>query len=196
MAIRAAAIDAAQAQEAGRLQAALAEAWASSPEGLSKAAEKAIKAEFGVAITRDGAVQVRSRDGLVSLFNSGAITQRQAKAGMAYRLCFERIIVLRSCLGNAGMGGGAPYVSSNPFDGRDPKALQMAYLNARIRSIERAVGDVVVDGRELLALQAIAGQRRTVREVAGQGGHAKAAFREALVRALDAVADYLRITAH
>lgn len=157
----------------------------------------AIEAEFGVSVTHDRALpgvpfRANSRDGLLSLYRSTALAPHLLKAGLAYRLCYEAAGKgLGSGLGNAGEGGGG----SRKMTGlaRSAAELHRAYLLIRLNQMERAVGDAMVDGRELHALRTIAGEGKTVREVVGSNSRARKATTEALVRALDAIATALRI---
>lgn len=147
----------------------------------------------GLVETGPGFVRASNRDGLVSLHKSCTLTDDQAKAGFAFRLCYEASAKgLGSSLGNAGEGGGA----SRKIVGlaRSATELHRAYLLARLNQMERAVAAVLVDGRELHALRLVAGEGKTVYELAGNSGHARDAYKAALVRALDAIARGLRIT--
>jgi hypothetical protein len=150
--------------------------------------------EVLVRFNDDGAVRVKNRDGLETLLASGAITPAQAKAGVAYRQCFEAAPRgLGSCLGRAGEGAGGGVLGSF---GRSAAELRRAYLVARLGQLERAVTDVAVDGRELHALRAVAGEGMSISAYAGRGGQARDQARQALARALDAIATLLRIAGH
>jgi len=148
---------------------------------------------------------VRGRDGLEALHRTGALTDVQAKAGLAYRYCFENLPQgLGSSLGSVDEGRvtrdwtrldlgfnheGKLIHTLSSF------GLHRAYVSVRLEQIERAVIAASVDGRELAALRAIAGAGESVRDLAGSGGHAKAAYRRALARALQVAAEVLRIAA-
>lgn len=148
---------------------------------------------------------IRGRDGLVALHESGALTDLQAKAGLAYRYCYENVPQgLGSSLGNLDGGrGGRDWTRLDLAINEDGKlihtlsafGLHRAYVSLRLEQIERAVIAAAVDGRELDALRAIAGAGDSVRDLAGSGGHAKAAYRRALARALQVTAEVLRIAA-
>lgn len=159
-------------------------------------------------------IRLQSRDGLLALHKSGALTEDQVKAGLAFRLCYELAeTALGSCLGRVGEGRGARDWSqlSIAMNAEGELALltsatdlHRAYVIARLNQIERAVygladldGQVWLtdpDGRELSALRQIAGEGSTVNSIAGTSGHARAATKAALVRALKATAGVLRIT--
>lgn len=159
-----------------------------------------VAGEFGVTDHREHGIEGRplratSRDGLIALHKSGALTAVQAKAGLAFRLSYEAGAKgLGSALGNAGMGGGSRKVKDVMDLRRSAAELHRAYLLVRLNQMERAVADELVDGRELHALRMIAGEGHTVRDVAGSSGHARAATVAALARSLDAIAKVLRIT--
>ncbi|MBW8815580.1 MAG: hypothetical protein JF588_19335 [Caulobacterales bacterium] len=150
--------------------------------------------QAGERLTRfndDGAVRVKNRDGLETLLDSGAITEVQARAGLAYRLCFEAVPRgLGSCLGRAGEGGGGMALGSLV---RSPAELKRAYLVQRLGQLERAVRAEHGEG-EVTALRAIAGECRTVLHYVGRSGHARLQATQALGRALDVIAQLLRIT--
>jgi hypothetical protein len=164
---------------------------------------------------RGGAgLRLCSRDGLLMLHRSGALTDDQVKAGLAFRLCYELAeTALGSCLGRVGEGrGGRDWSQLSVAVTAEGELalltsatdLHRAYVIARLNQIERAVygladpeGRVWLakpDGRELGALRQIAGEGLTVRNVAGGSGHARAATVAALGRALSAIASLLRIT--
>jgi hypothetical protein len=141
---------------------------------------------------RGGFIRASNRDGLASLHRSGSLTDGQAKAGLAFRLCYQASLSgLGSCLGKAGEGTGGGRISGLASSAAE---LHRAYLLARLNQMERAVGAALVDGRELHALRLIGGDGKTVHELAGNSGHARDAYKAALVRALDAIATALRIT--
>lgn len=159
-------------------------------------------------------MRLQSRDGLAALHKSGALTDIQVKAGLAYRLCYEiGEQALGSCLGRVGEGRGARDWSqlsiAKTAEGelsliRSAADLQRAYAVARLNQMERAVfgladidGRVWVaqpDGHELGALRQVAGEGSTINSLCGSSGHARAVTKAALLRALDAIAGVLRIT--
>lgn len=155
------------------------------------------KAEVEVELVRANDLpgvpfRVSGRDGLVSLHRSRALSDLQLKAGLAFRLSYEASSAgVGSCLGRAGEGGGSRKLAAL---GRSAAELHRAYLLARLNQMERAVAGAMVDGRELHALRMIAGEGRTVYELAGKSGHSRDAYKGALGRALDAVVEALRIT--
>ncbi|WP_374572556.1 hypothetical protein [Phenylobacterium sp.] len=124
-------------------------------------------------------LRIRNHDGLKTLYGAGAITVGQYHAGLAYRIAYEREREgLKSCLANAG---------ANVDGGKaDPAMLQTLYLSARLNHFDRFVLEARVDGRELFVLQKVAGEGLTISQLAASGS-ARTAYREALIRALDAV---------
>ncbi|EDX81456.1 hypothetical protein BBAL3_2613 [Brevundimonas sp. BAL3] len=130
-----------------------------------------------------GPVRLKSRDGLVSLHTSGSLDDDEVRAGLAYRMCWEAASAgLKSSMANGErVSGGAR---------GDALDIKRAYLMARLNQMERAVGAIMQDGRELLALRLIAGEGRTLTSLAS-GGNAKVAQLAALRRALAAVASVL-----
>lgn len=117
----------------------------------------------------DGARRIKTRDGLASLQEGGAITEQEAKDGMAYRLLFEQ----------AGKGAGLgsqledrPKSVRSSSHGAVAHGLLRAYVGVRLTGIETAVGHADASGRALAALRAVAGEGRTVRSL-GQGGDVK-----------------------
>lgn len=145
-----------------------------------------------VSLDRAGHIRANNRDGIAQLFRSGGLTEAQTKAALAFRHCYEASKAsLKSCLGKAGEGGGGRRIAGLT---RSAAELHRSVILAHLNRMELAVAQVMVDGRELHALREVAGERKTVREVAGSSGHARAATTAALVRALDAIAQTLRIT--
>lgn len=157
-------------------------------------AREALRGAGPKDVTFDAAGYIRAsnRDGVGLLYRTKTLSEAQTKAALAFRMAYVASKAsLRSCLGKAGEGGGGGKLGGLVRSAAD---LQRAYLMARLNQMERAVGEVMVDGRELHALRMIAGEGQTVREVAGASGHARAATVAALVRSLDAIAKALRIT--
>lgn len=161
-------------------------------------------------------LRMRGRDGLAALHKSGALTDDQVTAGLAYRLCYELAEQsLGSCLGRVGEGRGArdwsqlsiAVTPQGEFElMRSAMDLHRTFVLTKLNQIERAVfgladpdGRVWLanpTGRELSALRQVAGEGCSIREAVGAGGKASVAFRDALVRALDATARLLRIGEH
>lgn len=156
-----------------------------------------VEAEFGVDLTWDRTLpgvpfRADGRDGIALLHKSKTLTDVDAKAALAFRLAYTAAVKgLGSCLGRAGEGGGSRKMAGLA---RSAAELQRAYLMARLNQMERAVGDILQDGRELHVLRMVAGEGQTIREVAGSSGYARAQTTAALVRALEAIAKTLRIT--
>ena len=159
-------------------------------------------------------LRLSTRDGLVMLHKSGALTDALVKGGLAFRLIHQSVeAALGSCLGRVGEGRGARDWSQLSIalnaEGelklmQSAADLHRAYVVARLNQIERAVfglpdvtGHVWLphpEGNELSALRRIAGEGQTLRDVAGSSGHAREVAKAALVRALTVVAGVLRIT--
>lgn len=143
------------------------------------------------------ALRARSRDGLAVLHDTGSLTALQVRAGLAFRLCYENVHAgLKSCLGNAGEGSGRQVHDMGELTARSPQAIYRTYVLARLNQMERAVAACAVSGRELQAVRSIAGEGKTIRELVGSNSRARAAYKDALARALDAIAEALRIGGH
>lgn len=156
---------------------------------LTAADKRAIRRDHGVTMAK-GQVRLRSRDGLVSLNDTGSLTDEELKAGLAYRHCYEAAAGgLRSALGQTEGGGRSLPVG---FALRNAAALQRAYVMARLAQMERTVGAEMLDGRELTVLRMVAGEGRTLSSLAA-GGNAKVANLSALRRALASVARVLPV---
>lgn len=163
-------------------------------ESLVASDRRAIRSEFGVERIVDplspAAYRRKSRDGLGSLAQSGAISAGEHRAGLAYRHCYEvQAAGLRSNLGNAQGGGGVTPVG---FSLPGQAALHRAYVMARLTQMDRAVAGAMTDGREVAVLRLVAGEGRTLTSIAA-GGNAKVANLAALKRALAAVAKVLPV---
>lgn len=131
-------------------------------------------------IPAEGSVRLKTRDGLASLHASGSLTDDQANAGFAYRLCFEAA--------RSGLGCSLPSdVAVDKGERGDAGQLAVIYKMTRLNQMERAVGEVIEDGRELLVLRLVAGEGQTLSSLA-RGGNAKVAYLRALRRGLDAIA--------
>jgi len=136
-------------------------------------------------------VRITSRDGLETLTKSGAINPVQFRAGMLYRALYEAVdperdlrsqLTAPAFLGAPGSGGGAPQA-----EGWAERRLR---LSRRISQIETKVRIADRNGRAVQALREVAGHARCLSHVASGGG-AQAAYRRALVVALDVIADHL-----
>lgn len=139
-------------------------------------------------------LRAAGRDGLLSLHQSGSLTDRQFMAGMAYRQCFEAAQGgLGSCLASAGGVGGSRQ-ARDVMAGRDPAELRRAYLVARLGQMERLAAGQDASGRTVQVLRLVAGQGETVATLGKGSGHARDGWRAALVDALELIADLLRIT--
>lgn len=159
---------------------------------LSPAERRAIRDDHGVDVATDartrGQIRMKSRDGLVSLNDSGAIDDAMLQAGLAYRQCYETAAAgLRSGLANP-EGGGRAMNAGFALPGA--AALHRSYVMARLAQMDRAVAAITIDGREVQLLRQIAGEGHTLTSIAA-GGNAKAANLKALRAALTAVARVL-----
>lgn len=153
-----------------------------------------------------GAKQRQGGDGIAALLRTKALVAVQVKAALVYRQPYETLAKsLGSCLGRAGEGEAGRVWGNMPFYTNDEGELAIiagavdlhrAHLLVRLNRMERAVAKAMVDGRELRALRLIAGEGKSVREVAGSGGKASTLYREALQRGLDAIVEDLRISEH
>jgi hypothetical protein len=131
----------------------------------------------------DGARRIKSRDGLAALAEGGAISEQEAKDGMAYRLLFEE----------AGKGAGLgsqledrPKSIRSSTHGAVAHGLFRAYVGVRLTGIETAVNHADASGRALAALRGVAGEGRSVRSL-GRGGDVRTKNLAALRLALRVV---------
>jgi len=137
-----------------------------------------------------GRVRVRSRDGLETLEGSGAISALQYRAGLLYRDLYEATDPerdLRSQMASpalAGVGGKAapPGRAEAWAERRLRLAGSMAALEAKVRTVDR-------NGRAVRALREVAGHARCISHFV-KGGGGQAAYRRALVLALDVCAGH------
>jgi len=113
-----------------------------------------------------GAKRIKSRDGLRSLVESGALTETDERVGLAYRLLFEQ----------AGKGAGlGSQLEDRPRSIRDSShgavaaGLFRAYAGVRLTGVETAVAAADRTGRALSMLRAVAGEGRTIASVGGGG---------------------------
>lgn len=127
-----------------------------------------------------GAKRIKSRDGLFSLVESGALNRTEDQVARAYRLLFE----------HAGKGAGlGSQLEDRPRTVRDSShsavaaGLYRAYVGVRLTGVETAVASADRTGRALSVLRAVAGEGRTIRSLGG-GGNTRDANQRALHLAL------------
>lgn len=164
-------------------------AWAerASRETLAQAQVRGEEAGLAQIVDAEGeaatVVRVSSRDGLATLYESGALTRDQYRAGRAYRLCFEIAAAGLKIANLNGAGGGQPAAAW----GRSAAELRRAYLTVRLIGLDRAVGGDRRGERRLKVLRAVAGEGRTLRELACGSGDKYTRMRDDLIAALDIV---------
>ncbi len=130
-----------------------------------------------------GRVRVTSRDGLESLAKSGAIDQAQHRAGLIYRDLYEATDPERGLrshmddLERRGRGGGPTTAGEAWAERRLRLAGGVAVIEAKVRAALR-------DDRALRALREVAGHARPISRLSAGGG-AQAAYRSALIEALE-----------
>lgn len=132
----------------------------------------------------EGAKRIKSRDGLGSMFDSGALTEAQWNAGLVYRSLYEAVgsASLGSQLGQVSEGSSA----RTSTDAMVRHGLQAAYASVRLTEAEKAVRSP-----EMVALlRAVAGEGRTIGSLT-TSGHRRKCMAAALASALDAAAPAL-----
>lgn len=189
-ALRSAQLDEAWAAHAAGETAGLAQARG---EELGRVKVRAIavdkgKVQIEPAWKGNGPLRISSRDGLATLFESSKITSHQYGAGRAYRTAYELAAAGLKIANLNASGGGGGVQHGTLASHRSAQELQRAYVLARLRQIEIAVGGL--GPRELRVLRAVAGEGHTIRSLGGSG-NAREADTRALVRALEAVVSVL-----
>jgi hypothetical protein len=137
-----------------------------------------------------GRIRVRSRDGLETLAGSGAITATQHRAGLLYRTLYEATDPERGLKSHMDdlerRGGGGPGDIAEAWAERRLRlARTIAGIEAKVRLADR-------NDRAVLALREVAGHARCIAQLSA-GGSAQAAYRRALVLALDVCAEHFRL---
>lgn len=151
----------------------------------------------GVEISRRpetrGRVRIRSRDGLETLEGAGAITAAQYKAGLLYRDLYEATDPerdLRSQMASPallGVGGKASPGMSEAWAQRRLRLVRsIAVLEDKVRAADR-------NGRAVRALREVAGHARCISHFV-KGGGSQAAYRRALVLALEVCAGHFGLS--
>jgi hypothetical protein len=145
-----------------------------------KAATSGRAADRVDAATPMGLRRIKARDGLASLLEAKAITEEEAKIGLAYRMLFEE------CGPGSGLGSQLeerPRAIRASTHGVVAHGLLKAYAGVRLTGVDRAVQHADASGRALAILRAVAGEGRTIRSLGG-GGNTRDANLEALKRGL------------
>ena len=129
-------------------------------EGLSLAASLgqtvALAERRGeVVVQAKGRVRIWSRDGLRSLYESGALDGEQYEAGLSYRKCLEAVQSLPGGLLGDAVDNGAP------VDHGHLQALRACRLTI-MEGLARTV-------REATTLRVVAGEGRAIRGLSGGG---------------------------
>ncbi len=135
-------------------------------------------------------IRIVSRDGLETLARSGALTANQFKAGMLYRDLYESADPerdLRSQMSSAAFVGGG--VSTGPSVAAETRAERRLRLAGALSAIEAKVRVADRNHRAVRALREVAGHARCLSHFV-KGGGGQAAYREALVLALEVVAGH------
>ncbi len=158
--------------------------------GLARARGETVEDLAGAGQRR---IRIASRDGLETLARSGAIDNRQFRAGMLYRDLYEAVDPerdLRSQLASPTfLGGGSAKASAGPPETWAERRLR---LSGAISRLEAKVGVADPSGRALRALREVAGHARCLSHFVSGGG-AQAAHREALILALDVAARHFAL---
>lgn len=134
----------------------------------------------GIGVVRTVVTRIKARDGLASLVDAKAITEAEAKVGLAYRLLFEQ------CGPGSGLGSqleDRPRSIRASTHGVVAHGLLKAYAGVRLTGVERAVQHADASGRALAVLRAVAGAGHTIRSL-GAGGNTNRANLAALQVAL------------
>lgn len=138
------------------------------------------RGEKVVDFNDDGAKRIKGRDGVVSMQDSGSLTEDRVVTAFAYRALFEEVgpSALGSQLSRIGEASGG----RSSTDAMVRHGLHRAYAGLRLTAAEQAVG--CPDG--VAVLRAVAGEGRTIGSLASSGG-ARRVLIDRLVKALDAV---------
>lgn len=142
------------------------------------------RGETAVEFNDDGAVRIKSRDGLQSMIDSKGLTEQRGNTGFAYRALFE--MVGHASIGSQLNRAGEISVRSANTDAVVRHGLRRAYAGVQLTAADRAVQADDPTGRGLAVLRAVAGEGATIASL-GKGGNVRAANLAALARALDVV---------
>ncbi len=128
----------------------------------------------------EGAIRIRSRDGLSALYLSGAIGEQCFRIGVAYRLFFEAV-------GSAGLRSqlaDPDRVRKSGLNAAPAAALFTAYVGVRLTLAESTIQKADVTGRMLHVVRGVAGQGNPITSMGK--GNARAANIKALKAGLAA----------
>jgi hypothetical protein len=148
---------------------------AASPGGERPVTPAFVQAQ-AVASLKGATTRIKARDGLASLVEAKAITDDEAKVGLAYRFLFEQ------CGPGSGLGSQLeerPRAVRASTHGVVAHGLLKAYAGVRLTYVEKALQHADASGRALAVLRAVAGEGRTIRSL-GSGGTTKRTNLEAL----------------
>lgn len=136
-------------------------------------------------------VRVRTRDGLETLQRSGAISGAQYRAGMLYRDLYEATDPerdLRSHMESLDRrGGSGESVAEAWAERRLRLSRTVSVIEAKVRLADR-------NDRAVNALREVAGHARSIGAMMGGGG-SQAAYKRALITALDVCAAHFGLFA-
>ena len=148
--------------------------------------------EISKRVESRGRVRIRSRDGLETMQRGGAITALQFRAGLLYRDLYEATDPerdLRSQMASPALSGGGSGGIGGVSEAWAERRLRltgsMARLEDKVRSVDR-------NGRAVRALREVAGHARCISHFVAGGG-SQAAYRRALVVALDVCAGHFKL---
>jgi hypothetical protein len=130
-----------------------------------------------------GRIRLVNRDGLESLFKSGALTPIQYAAGMRYRDLYERVDPEK---GLKPMDYAGVFSASHGGEGFAQK--RSGWMRAML-NVETRIRNEDKNGVAVRALQEIAGNRRCISAIV-TSGHARTKHTAGLILALDICADF------
>ena len=161
-------------------------------DSLGLARARGEQVEDGVAADRSRRIRIASRDGLETLARTGGISPAQFKAGMLYRDLYEATDPerdLRSQMTNPAFLGAGPAKSAAPAETWAERRLRLSRV---ISGLETKVRVADRNDRAVRALREVAGHARCLSHFV-KGGGGQAAYRSALVLALDVVAGHFGV---
>ena len=123
----------------------------------------------------DGAVVLKGRDGLYSLFLSGGLTERLFNTGIAYRALVE------AC-GHADVGSQLGRLTGQPSAPRtSTKGLHLSRLNGVLASVQLDAAEAAAGPDHLAVLRAVAGEGRTIGSMSNSGHRRKVLLADLIV---------------
>jgi hypothetical protein len=138
-------------------------------------------------------VRVRTRDGLETLLKTGAIDDVRLRAGLRYRELYEAADPERDLKSQMAdlyrhreSVRGAPRQNEAWAERRLRLSRALAAVEAKVQAADR-------NGPALRALREVAGHARCISHLV-RGGGAQAAYRRALVEALDVCVDHFALS--